>query len=272
MFKIFCAISLAFSSSLLASNPANPLLYVTQVPMPDEINNRTASATRLSCASAIQNPLGDTRSAGRGGALMLRMPNGTVRNLTKEAGFGLGASSTGNATGAQDGAGIAVQHPFVNWDATRAIFSMAVGAPSGAADTTIFYWQLYEVTNLPQVLAGAAAQIAAVPNQPANYNNLHACYGTNGRIIFTSDQPRGGLVSLYPQRDEYLLQPINTGLWSIDPTVAGGNLRHLVHAPSGIFQPFVDHAGRLLFIQWDHLSRDVEAVTDRTPIPANGDA
>ena len=52
MFKIFCAISLAFSSSLLASNPANPLLYVTQVPMADEINNRTEAAARHACAAA----------------------------------------------------------------------------------------------------------------------------------------------------------------------------------------------------------------------------
>ncbi|MDB6120101.1 MAG: hypothetical protein JWO08_3882, partial [Verrucomicrobiaceae bacterium] len=80
------------------------------------------------------------------------------------------------------------------------------------------------------------------------------------------------LTQLYPQRDEYLLQPINTGLWSLDPTQpAPGNLFQLAHMPSGAFFPFIDSFGRLIFVQWDHLSRDPIAVDDKPPVSANGD-
>jgi hypothetical protein len=256
--------------SLLAGNPTNPILYVTQIPLPDEINSRTVSQVRMSSVSPMQNPLGDTLVAGRGGALMLRMPDSSIRNLTLEAGFGT-ANASGDVSNFQGASSIAVQRPFVNWDGTRAVFSMVVGAPANANDTTTFFWQLYEVTNLAQVVTGAPATVVKVPAQPATYNNLHACYGTDGRIIFSSDRPRGGLTQLYPQRDEYLLHPINSGLWSIDPTAPGGDLKHLIHGPSGCFRPFVDSFGRLIFLQWDHLSRDPEAVTDKPPISANGD-
>jgi hypothetical protein len=271
MSRVLLPVILAFLGSCpLLAGPTNPILYVTQIPIPDEINSRTASQVRMSSISPMQNPLGDTLESGRGGALMLRMPDGSIRNLTLEAGFGT-ANATGNVSNFQGANSIAVQRPFVNWDGTRAVFSMVVGAPANASDTTTFYWQLYEVTNLAQVVTGAPATIVKVPGQPANYNNLHACYGTDGRIIFSSDRPRGGLTQLYPQRDEYLLHPINTGLWSIDPTAPGGDLKHLIHAPSGCYRPFVDSSGRLIFLQWDHLSRDPEAVTDKPPIAANGD-
>jgi len=260
---------LAFAATLGASNPPNPILYVTQVPMPDEINSRTVSQTSMSVASSFQNPLGDPVACGRGGALMFRRTNGTVRNLTLEAGFGVGTTAAGNVSGSQNTNGIAVQHPVVNWDASRALFSMVVGAPANAADSAVFFWQLYEITNLQAVIGGTAPVIAKVPNQPANYDNLHACYGTDGRIIFTSDRPIAGQAHLWPPLDEYLLRPMNSGLWSLDP--ATGDLKHLVSTPSGAFQPFVDSFGRLIFVQWDHLSRDPAAVTDKPPVPANGD-
>ncbi len=268
----FTFLLLLLANALPAANPTKPLLYVTQIPRPEEVNNRDFKLVHMSCASPIQNPLGDTSSAGRGGSLMLRLANGTLRNLTKEAGFGSGNSSGGNVTGAQGANSIAVQRPQVNWTATRAVFSMVVGAPTSAADSSAFFWQLYEVTNLDLVLTGTPAVIAKVPNQPINYDNLHASYATDGRIIFTSDRPRNGQAQLWPQREEYLLQPINSGIWSIDPTVSGGDLKMLVHCPSGAYTPFVDSFGRLLFVQWDHLIRDVMALTDKPPIVANGDA
>lgn len=273
---------LAVTSSLDAAFPTKPVLFVTQVPMPDEINSHTDAQCKMSCASPIQNPLGDTASAGRGGALMIYYPAalnpatslGSVVNLTAKAGFGV-VNASGVSSGLQAGANaIAVQHPCLDWSGTKAIFSMVVGAPATAADTTTFHWQLYEITNFDKasVAANTGPLITKVPNQPASYNNLHACYGTNGRILFTSDRPRNGQANLYPQRDEYLVLPCNTGLWSLDPTSsASGNLFQIAHMPSGAFSPILDSYGRLLFSQWDHLVRDRSTVYDRPPVAANGE-
>ena len=178
---LFLLLAAVICSHGLAGNPTNPILFVTQVPMPDETNTRTILQTKTSCVSPIQNPLGDTISAGRGGALMIRYSNGSVRNLTGEAGYGL-ALANGNVSGAQGANGIAVQHPFVHWSGTKAIFSMVVGGPVSVGDATQFHWQLYEVTNLAQSHVGPAV-ITYVAGQPANYNNLQACYATDGRII-----------------------------------------------------------------------------------------
>ncbi|MCV5639165.1 hypothetical protein OFN49_30230, partial [Escherichia coli] len=83
-------------------------------------------------------------------------------------------------------------------------------------------------------------------------------------IIFVSDAPRDLDAGLYPQLDEYLSQPTNTGLWRLD-RVNGNELVQIVHTPSGSFSPFIDSAGRVIFVQWDHLSRDVTATYDRVP-------
>jgi len=45
--------------------------------------------------------------------------------------------------------------------------------------------------------------ITKVPNQPTNFNNIAPIYGSDDRIIFTSDRPRNGERQLYPQLDEY---------------------------------------------------------------------
>src|SRR6185369_8978285 len=50
--------------------------------------------------------------------------------------------------------------------------------------------------------------------------------------------------------------------WSLDPSDPN-SLFLLEHSPSGSFRPFVDSFGRVLFTRWDHLSRDVEEVSDR---------
>ncbi len=275
---------LALTNSVPGAYPTKPILFVTQAPIPDEINSNQDSQCKMSCVSPIQNPLGDTASAGRGGALMIYYPpavnpgttQGIVRNLTALAGYGA-VNGNGISTGLQAGPNaIAVQRPFLHWSGTKAIFSMVVGAPSTPSDTTTFYWQLFEITKFDaaSVLANNGPVIAKVPNQPGNYNNLHACYGTNGRIIFTSDQPRSSAAHLYPQRDEYLLLPSNSGLWSLDPDPTHpppGNLFQMAHMPSGAFDPIVDSYGRVLFSQWDHLTRDRSPVTDRVPNAAIGE-
>ncbi len=252
----------------LGAAPTKDVLYVTQVPIPDEIFTHTVAEARLSIASTMQSPLADPTHAGRGGALWIRYASGGVpRNLTAAAGYGLPVDANGNAVGFQGANGIAVHRPFMHWSGTKAIFAMVVGAPTSAADTTVFYWQLYEITNFG---SGQTPVISHVAGQPANYNNYEACYDTQDRIIFVSDAPRAMQTHLYPQLDEYVNAPVNTGLWRLDPA-HGNELKHIIHAPSGAFTPFIDSAGRVMFIQWDHLSRDVSATYDRPPDGAAGE-
>ncbi len=220
----------------------NPILFVAQIPIGFDFTT---------IGSAFGNHKSTTDSAGRGGDLYIRYPDGTLKNLTAAAGYGV-------ASGFQGTNGIAVREPSVHWDGTRAVFSMVVGSGAMAYQTPANFWQLYEITGLGQ---GENPVITQVPNQPVNYNNISPCYGTDGRILFTSDRPRGGQAHLYPQLDEYELQPTVSGLWSLDP--ATGNLFQLDHAPSGVFTPFIDSFGRVIFTRWDHLQRDQEADLDR---------
>jgi Hydrazine synthase alpha subunit middle domain len=147
---------------------------------------------------------------------------------------------------------------------------MVVGAPTNATDTTVFYWQLYEITNLAAVVANSntVPALVKIPNQPANYNNVMACYGTDGRIIFSCDRTRNGQRHLYPQLDEYNSIPTNTGLWSFDPLT--GDLIQLDHSPSGSFHPLIDSFGRVIFTRWDHLVVDRAATDDRMGRATNG--
>src|SRR5579862_1014490 len=118
----------------------NAILFVTQVPMPSEINSRTITQSTTSVVSPFGNQLGDTSACGRGGALWIRYGDGFVTNLTLLAGYG-----TTNVF--QGTNGIAVREPSMDWGGTRAIFSMVVGAPTNTSDATKFYWQMYEITN-----------------------------------------------------------------------------------------------------------------------------
>ncbi len=194
--------------------------------------------------------------------------NGLVRNLTLAAGFGLAAAPPSGSQPVFQGANsIDVREPSVHWSGNKAIFSMVVGGPNAANDNTQFFWQLYEVTT-DFTNTNAPVTITKVPNQPANYNNVSPCYGTDGRIIFVSDRPRNGAGYLYPQREEYLLLPTSTGLWSLDPGT--GDLFQVEQSPSGSFRPAVDSVGRVVFTRWDHLSRDSEALEDSLGHTTNG--
>jgi hypothetical protein len=240
---------------------ANPILFVTQVPQPIEVNDNIITNVFLGVGAGFGNHLGGTFYAPRGGDLWLGKPNGLLTNLmltnlTRALGFGV--------AGIQHTNGIAVRDPQVHWSGTRALFSMVVGAPQGAADTNAFFWQLYELTGLPD---GPYA-IAKVSGQPTNYNNVGPCYSPDGRIIFASDRPRDGSPHLYPQLDEYNDFPTVTGLWSLDP--ASGDLHLLNHTPSGVFTPSVDSYGRLVFVRWDHLVQDRNATVDRIATMTNG--
>lgn len=238
-----CFFLLVFSAiSVFGAGPTNSILFVTQVQIPADFTT---------IASAFGNHLPTLESCGRGGDLYIRYPDGTIRNLTRAAGFG--------RTGAQDGTGIAVRQPSVHWSGTKAIFSMVVGAPRYQFDyDTVSYWQLYEITNFLDT--NSLPVIAKVANQPTNFNNISPIYGSDDRIIFTSDRPRNGEAQLYPQLDEYEEAPTVTGLWSLQPT--NGDLFMINHTPSGAFSPIIDSAGRIIFTRWDHLQRDQQADTD----------
>jgi hypothetical protein len=219
---------------------ANPILFVTQVPVPGDYTT---------IASVFGNQRADMDRVGRGGDLWIRYTDGSLKNLTAAAGYGV-------ATSLQTGGGIALRDPSMYWDGTKAIFSMVVGAPGQYAYTT-YHWQLYEVSGLgPTDTPG----ITLVPHQPAGYNNVSPLYGNDDHIIFTTDRPRNGAPNLYPQLDEYEEAPTVTGLWNLDPTTGG--LFMMNHLPSGAFTPSLDSFGRVIFTRWDHLQRDQQADTD----------
>ncbi len=224
---------------LLAVAISNPILFVTQVPMPGDFTT---------IGSTFGNHSGQIDSVPRGGDLWIRYPDGSLKNLTRAAGYGM--------EGSQGAQAIAVREPSVHWSGTKALFSMVVGAPE-QYQWNEYYWQIYEITGLGQ---NETPSIRKIPNQPPDYNNVSPFYGTDDRILFTSDRPRNGARHLYPQLDEYEEAPTVTGLWSLDP--ATGELRMLNHSPSGVFTPFIDSFGRVVFTRWDHLQRDQQADTD----------
>ncbi len=242
--RLVCLSSLILMAALVArpseAELPNPVLFVTQMPI---------SADFTTIGSVFGNHFPTMLSAGRGGDLYIRYPNGNLRNLTQEAGFGMATFQGANA--------IAVRDPAVHWDGDKAVFSMVVGAPTEQFDVIDVRWQLYEVSGLAP---GQTAVVTLVPNQPEDFNNISPVYATDDRIIFTTDRPRNGAAHLYPQLDEYESAPTNSGLWSLDP--ATGDLALLDHAPSGDFKPTVDSFGRVIFTRWDHLQRDQQADTD----------
>ena len=219
---------------------SNPILFVTQVPTLADFAAR---------GSTFANHGSTPQEVARGGDLMIRYPNGTLRNLTQEAGFGM--------NGLQGANSIAVREPTVHWDGNKAVFSMLVGAPAVQYSQAEFYWQLYEVSGIGQ---GQTVSITKVPNQPANYNNVAPIYATDDRILFTSDRPFNGQAHLYPQLDEYESTATVSGIWSLNPT--SGELKLLNHTPSGAFSPSIDSFGRVIFTRWDHLQRDQQADAD----------
>lgn len=228
--------SVAAGELPVAGTTPHPIMFVTQVPVPVDF---------ATIGSTFANHLPSLRSAYRGGDLWIRYGDGSLRNLTAEAGFG--------TDGFQGADAIAVRDPHVHWSGTRAVFSMVVGAPTAQFQVNTYRWQLYEITGFGQ---GETVAMVPVPNQPL-YNNVNPAYLSDGSLVFASDRPRSGQPQHYPQHDEYESTPTVTGLWRLDPD--SGALSLLDHAPSGDFDPFVDSFGRLLFTRWDHLQRDQQA-------------
>jgi Hydrazine synthase alpha subunit middle domain len=214
----------------------NPILFVTQVPT-------IGGDVFGSITSTFANHIPTIDRVVRGGDLMIRYPDGSLRNLTREAGFGESAER-------QLSRAIAVRDPSVHWSGTKALFSMLVGAATRQYEEPNATWQLYEVTGIGQ---GQTAAITKVQGQPA-YNNIAPLYDTNDNVLFISDAPRDGSAHLYPQLDEYEGTPTTSGLWRLDATTRTTNI--LNHSPSGLFSPSLDSFGRVIFTRWDHLNRE----------------
>jgi len=220
-----------------ASGAAHPILFVTQFPTPDVFGS--IGGVFATHQTAMQ-------SSPRGGDLWICYPDGTLRNLTAEAGLGM--------EGLQGPQAIAVRDPSVSWDARKVVFSMVTGAPTQYTYGT-WYWQLYEATGFGQ---GEKIHIEKIAHQPAAANNVEPSYASDGGILFASDLPRNGAAYLYPQLDEYESTPTITGVWKIDPD---GRVWQLTDSPSGVSHPGVDAYGRVIFTQWDHLQRDQQCDT-----------
>jgi hypothetical protein len=218
------------------------VMFVTQVPIAGFASGTSTFANHIAAMDALP----------RGGDLMIRYPDGTLRNLTREAGFG-------SANSFQGATSIAVREPSVHWSGNKALFAMVIGAPEERYVYETYRWQLYEVTGLAE---GETASIRHIDNQPADYDNVSPIYGTDDRILFTSDRPRSGEAHLFPLLDEYESAASITGLWSLDE--ASGDLKLIEHAPSGVFSPSIDSAGRVIFTKWDHLQRDQQGDTPST--------
>ncbi len=218
-----------------------PILFVVQVPVSQD------DASRL---SAFANHLTSPAQVPRGGDLMLRYPDGHLRNLTREAGFG--------QDGVQGTRAIAVREPSMHWSGAKAVFSMLVGTPTKQEPKLRSVWQLYEVTGLAR---GQTAAVTKVPFQPPNFSHVSPIYTADDQLVFTSERPRFGLRHLHPQLDEYEATPSVTGLWRLNP--ATGAMVLLTHTPSGAFGPLLDSFGRIVFTRWDHLQQDRLAERDR---------
>ena len=222
-----------------AASGGNPVLFVTQVPIPADFT--TIGAT-------FGNHIPAMWAVGRGGDLWIHYPDGTLKNLTEAAGYGV--------TGFQDENAIAVREPNVHWDGQKALFSMVIGAPEEIYQWETYYWQIYEISGLGQ---SDTPVITKITNQPL-YNNVAPIYDSDDNIIFASDRPRDGQDHLCPQLDEYEEAPTVSGLWKLDPS--NGDLTLLDHSPSGDFSPMIDSFGRVIFTRWDHLQRDQQADSD----------
>jgi hypothetical protein len=109
----------------------NPILFAAQVPTLTDFASR---------ASTFGNHRAEVGRVARGGDLMVRYPDGTLRNLTKEASFGM--------EGFQGAGAIAVREPSVHWGGKKALFSMVIGAATAQFQSGDYFWQIYEVSGL----------------------------------------------------------------------------------------------------------------------------
>src|SRR5690606_2490507 len=114
----------AMLATAASAQRPHPILFVTQTPNPSDFTT---------IASVFGNHLGSVQSAPRGGDLWIIYPDGSMRNLTAEAGYGV-------ASGFQGATSIAVREPAVHWSGTKAVFSMVIGSPPQQYQWQTYYW------------------------------------------------------------------------------------------------------------------------------------
>jgi hypothetical protein len=255
------AFAVALGAAPVAIALPNPLIFVTQVPIVrGEADIGTVTGT-------FSTHLPSLEAAPRGGSLHILYPDGTLRDLLADAlaEACTNARPTCDANGAfLLGAnnllvnGYAVREPTVHWDGDKVIFSMITKVTTQQFQyiPATTRWQMYEITGLAKTSTPVLTKVA---NQPPEYNNVSPAYGSDDRIFFSSDRPITGLAIHYPQIEEYESGPTVSGLWRLDPASAA-SLTLLDHSPSGVFTPFVDSFGQVLFTRWDHLQQDQQAL------------
>lgn len=251
-----CNVNVTFTPT---SSSDNPIIFVTQLPI-------TGRSDFSVITSTFGNHLPHPNRAPRGGSLMIRYPDGTVRDLLDVAlkqacntGSDLCVPG-GSLTLDEDGMlldAFSVRDPVVHWSGNKVLFSMTGGVRHrafGPFNRTPL-WQLYEIEGLGK---DATPHISKVENQPA-YNNVAAIYSSDeAEIIFTTDRPYNGQAHLYPQLDEYESVATVTGLWKMNRH--SGELTLLDHAPSGAFTPILGQDGMVYYTRWDHLQEDQQAL------------
>jgi len=189
-----------------------------------------------------------------GGDLYIMYPSGKLKNITREAGFGIPAGEIQQGERA-----IAVRQPNVHFSGEKILFSMMVGGPRERFDRAAYRrWQIYEASNIGE---NEVPVITKISPQPEEYNNISPIYAANDDILFASDAPLFGMKHTYPQLDEYESMPTTTGIYKID--FRRNRVVMIQHAPSGLFDLQLDSFGRILFTKWDHLKRDQQADADR---------
>ena len=158
---LMIGVALPFASVQAAPNLPNPVMFVTQVPVPADF---------ATIGSVFANHMAGMQDAARGGDLWIRYANGNLRNLTAEAGYGMNGQQGANA--------IAVRDPAIHFNGSKAIFSMVIGAPTQQYQQITRYWQLYEITGFG---VGQTISITHVPGQPEDTNNVESTYASSSR-------------------------------------------------------------------------------------------
>jgi len=77
-----------------AVDPTNPILFVTQVPMPEEVNTRTITSSYMSCVSPFDSHLGGTAST-----IPRAVPFLTLRAAKRAIGVQKNAGNTSSVPG-----------------------------------------------------------------------------------------------------------------------------------------------------------------------------
>ena len=222
-----------------------PLMFVTQVAISG------TDFARITGTFANHDP-GNANDTPRGGDLMIAYPkaDGTfdLRNLTREAGFGMKDPNTPETASCAANM-VAVREPAVSWDASKALVSMVVGC---GADK---HWQIFEVEGL---LQGQTAKFTHL-DQPEEFNNISPIYSPEGDsgtefIIYSSDMSWHGRDAKHLKcLDEYEEKRSTCGLFKLD---RAGEVTNLDPSPSGSFTPTIDSFGRVIFTRWDHMEND----------------